>query len=240
MKKKIAILFTAATITATSAFATGVMADPGMGGQPPQMGSEQQAPQGGGEQGQMPEMNGQAPQGGEQGQMPGMNGRGPQMGGKGRRGEGGPGQVSFEDLLKDGTVSQETYDSIIKYMKENAPEKPEDNQNAQNAEDSQNTQNTEDTQSAGQPELKEGKDMPDLLSDLLKNNVITQEEYDKIKAAEEKNAPAKPAGDQNQNAASENASGNTTNNTTDNTTESTTAYSASKSTSAASAETSAS
>ena len=32
MKKKIAILFTAATTTATAAFATGVMADPGMGG----------------------------------------------------------------------------------------------------------------------------------------------------------------------------------------------------------------
>ena len=134
--------------------------------------------------------------------MPGMNGRGPQMGGKGRRGEGGPGQVSFEDLLKDGTVSQETYDSIIKYLKENAPEKPEDNQNAQNAEDSQNTQNTDNTQSAGQPELKEGEDMPDLLSDLLKNNVITQEEYDKIKAAEEAREAQKPADPKNNTSSS--------------------------------------
>ena len=202
MKKKLAILFTAATITATAAFATGVMADPGMGGQPPQMGSEQQAPQGGGEQGQMPEMNGQAPQGGEQGQMPGMNGRGPQMGGKGRRGEGGPGQVSFEDLLKDGTVSQETYDSIIKYMKENAPEKPEDNKNGQKPEDNQNGETADADQNGEKQGLKEGEDMPDLLSDLLKDNVITQEEYDKIKAAEEAREAQKPADPKNNTSSS--------------------------------------
>ena len=61
-------------------------------------------------------MNGEAPQMGENGQPPQMNGKGP---------EDGFGFIEFKNCVEDGTISQETYDAITKYMEENKPELPE-------------------------------------------------------------------------------------------------------------------
>ena len=96
-----------------------------------------------GMQGMMPQ--GEAPQ--RQMQPGGQMQQGPQgrqqKGGKGRTGRG-RGSISFDQLVKDGTISQETCDAIKAYMEEKN----------------------------------------DLLKELLANNIITQEEYDAITAAQ--------------------------------------------------------
>ena len=117
--------------------------------------------------------------------------------GKGHQG----GQGSFENLLKDGTITQETYDAIRNYMQENKPEaktpetqndaaeqKNEAVQNVAEAQESDPAQdNTTNTADGGLRKEKPSgmlDERKDLLDDLLKNNVITQEEYDAITAAQ--------------------------------------------------------
>ena len=84
-------------------------------GQAPEMNSE--APQGEAPadkgNSQAPETNSQAPQMGENGQPPRMKGKGP---------KDGFGFIEFKDYVEDGTISQDTYDAITKYMEENKPD----------------------------------------------------------------------------------------------------------------------
>ena len=181
-------------------------------------GSEQQTPPSV-PQGEAPSVNGseqQTPPSLPQGGTPSMNGKqtpqqNPQMGGKpgmnmnqrpGRMGKGHQGgQGSFENLLKDGTITQETYDAIRNYMQENKPEAktPEtqndaaeqNNEAVQNGAEAQESDpaqdNTTNTADGGLRKEKPSgmlDERKDLLDDLLKNNVITQEEYDAITAAQ--------------------------------------------------------
>ena len=176
---------------------------PQMNGQAPQGEAPQmngQAPQGEApaDNGQQtPEMNGQqAPQGeapaDNSQQAPQMNGqqkcqngrpdgRGNGHHGKEDRGPQG-GFVPFEDYVKDGTISQETYDAITKYMDENKPELP-------NSESSENASEDKKTAKNEKPEMND-EDRPDLLKDLLSAGVITQEEYDALVAKREAFRPS--------------------------------------------------
>ena len=78
-----------------------------------------------------------------------------------------PSRVDTRKLLEDGVIDEDTYNAIEEYLKENAPEKPEDEA---------------DDDSADQPELPEiggGLDEAQLKS-LLDAGVITQEQYDTL------------------------------------------------------------
>ena len=146
MKKRIAMIMAAAMITgvsATTAFAEGSSLDGA-----PQMGGPQIP--GGNENGQAPSDNGQQA----------TQGEGP---------KDGFGFMPLEEYVKDGTISQETYDAITKYMDENKPELPDD------------------AAEGSMPKMKEGEG-PDLLNDLLSAGVITQEEYDALVAKREASA----------------------------------------------------
>ncbi len=157
----------------------------------------QQAPQGEAPadsgNGQAPEMNGQAPQMNENGQRPPMDGKAP---------EAGFGFIEFKTYVEDGTISQETYDAITKYMEENKPELPKGVANGERLELPEGAKNgekpelPEGAKEGEKPELKEGEG-PDLLKDLLEAGVITQEEYDTLAAAREANKPTVTAANQN-------------------------------------------
>ena len=165
-------------------------------GQLPQMDGQQppqgEAPADNGNS-HVPEMNGQAPQMGENGQPPQMNGKGP---------EDGFGFIEFKNFVEDGTISQDTYDAITKFMEENKPDLPEGMEEGERPELSEGVKNgekpelPEGAKEDERPEMKEGEG-PDLLKDLLEAGVITQEEYDTLAAAREANKPAAPAANQN-------------------------------------------
>lgn len=170
MKKRIAMIMAAAMITgvsATTAFAEGSSLDGA-----PQMGGPQIP--GGNENGQAPSDNGQqAPQG-----------EGP---------KDGFGFMPLEEYVKDGTISQETYDAITKYMDENKPELPEGAEEGERpelpdgAEEGERPELPDDAAEDSMPKMKEGEG-PDLLNDLLSAGVITQEEYDALVAKREASA----------------------------------------------------
>jgi len=216
MKKRYAVMMTAAMLTGimtATALAEGSGMDDGMqmsgpqmpemngeapqmneNGQPPQM-DGQQAPQG---EAPAASENGEAPQMPENGQLPqmGENGQAPQMNGKGS--EDNFGFISFENYVTDGTISQETYEAITKFMEENKPELPEVMTEEERPELPKGAAEGERPEllNGEIPEMKEGEG-PDLLKDLLDNRIITQEEYDALAAAREANGPAAPAADQN-------------------------------------------
>ncbi len=113
----------------------------GQNGQNGQAPDFSQAPNGQNSQnGQAPDFS-QAPndQNGQNGQAPdfsqapnGQNGQAPDFSqapnGQAPDGQNGPmGGLSFDSLLKDGIIDQDTYDAIVAYMKENAPAAPETN-----------------------------------------------------------------------------------------------------------------
>ena len=244
MKKRIAMVLTAsmlAVVPASSALAEN--GTPGMMNemQAPQGGEMQapEAPQGGEMQAPEAGGNGQnAPQprfAGEQNKnVPGFSrGNGQRMGKRGGQdirsgdfrnpdGQAGPkGTLLFDELLKDGTLSQETYDSIMDYMEKNAPQKPElgtkdGTQTSQAGEDeksgeaaekeageateanpeensetnpqadtTENSEETPETDAAESSDNAEGKLKSDLLTDLLNDGIITQEEYEALSKAEE-------------------------------------------------------
>ena len=205
MKKRFATLLTASMLTAAMAATT--LADPGTE-QLPQMSETQQMPQApsGEDIQQMPQApsengNAQAPQdGGSFGRQGNerFDGRGH---GHGQINHSfAPDHVSFDDLLSDGTISQETYDAIKEYMTEHAPEKPDKKQDGEKTQDETgSTEKPEDgTENAEKPEngtenAVKPEDAPDLLKDLLENSVITQEEYDAISAAREAKEAERPS-----------------------------------------------
>ena len=175
-------------------------------GQAPEMNGQQfgEAPSDNGF-GQAPETNGQqsgeAPSDSGFGQAPEMNGQqsgeAPSDDGNGqmdRMHDRGPGDhfgfISFEDCMEDGTISQETYDAITKFMEENKPELPEGMTEGERPELPEGAEEGERPAppEGGSFERKEGEG-PDLLKDLLENGVITQEEYDALAAAREADRP---------------------------------------------------
>jgi hypothetical protein len=100
--------------------------------------------------------------------------------------------IDFEACVKDGTISQETYDAIKKYMDENKPERPaaegeEDSKlemkDGEKPEDGEKQEKGEKAEAGEKPELPEDSEKPekpDLLKDLLDAEVITQDEYDAL------------------------------------------------------------
>ena len=210
MKKRMRILLTASMLTAaaaTTAFAEGPDASeetngapqmeaqqvPGNGQQMPQDNSGWQAPQMNDQQApndQPPQMNDQQAPNDQPPQMNGQhapNGQPPQM--NNEKPEGGFGRISFEDCVKDGTISQETCDAIKKYMDEHKPELQEE------AKEGEKPELSEETASEEKPEMKE-EERPDLLKDLLNDGIITQEEYEALsKAQTEKAEVADKAGE---------------------------------------------
>ena len=124
----------------------------------------------------MPEFNGERPD-----DLPQMNGERPMDM------KGGPdnGQ-QFDMLVQDGTISQDTYDAIMEFMNENAPQKPDFDEKRPEM----NGEKPDDT-----PEINGEKpdDVPDLLKDLLNAGIITQEEYETISASGFDMGPKGPA-----------------------------------------------
>ena len=169
-----------------------------------------QAPQGEAPQnGQQPPMMGQQPPQAPQGEAPANNGQqssqgvAPQMeqkrqrrskmdhgqtpqGDKGRASqnqEHGRPFIDFEACVKDGTISQETYDAIKKYMDENKPERPTaggEEDSKPEMKDGEKPELPEEGEKPELPEAGEKPEKPDLLKDLLDAEVITQDEYDAL------------------------------------------------------------
>ena len=165
---------------------------PGQGGRNGQMPGNGQQPQMPGQndrngqndqQSQLPEQNTQNGQNDQNSQnnqqtLPGKNGRGSKHGG--RNGQmPGNGQQLFDQLLKDGVITQETYDAIAAYLQKNAPQQ-------QDAAAAPAEGNEPPSAPEGQQEAPEQK----LLKDMLDKGIITQEQYDEYLA---KLTPAAPA-----------------------------------------------
>lgn len=92
-----------------------------------------------------------------------------------------PSRVDTRKLLEDGVIDEDTYNAIEEYPKENAPEKPEGEQD-DTQQLPEKPEDEADDDSADQPELPEiggGLDEAPLKS-LLDASVITQEQYDTL------------------------------------------------------------
>lgn len=92
-----------------------------------------------------------------------------------------PSRVDTRKLLEDGVINEDTYNAIEEYLKENAPEKPEGEQD-DTQQLPEKPEDEADDDSADQPELPEiggGLDEAQLKS-LLDAGVITQEQYDTL------------------------------------------------------------
>jgi hypothetical protein len=165
---------------------------------------------------QLPDQNSQNDQGtqdsqdSQQSQIPGKGGRnmkhGNNAGAAGiRLGKLGK-YLDFDQMLKDGVITQEVYDAIMNYMKEHAPQQADTAASADSAVPAEGTQppalpdGAAPAEGAQPPALPEGAAPADgaqgepeameeqLLKELLEGGVITQEQYDlllsKISAAE--------------------------------------------------------
>ncbi len=92
-----------------------------------------------------------------------------------------PSRVDTRKLLEDGVIDEDTYNAIEEYLKENASEKPEGEQD-DTQQPPEKPEDEADDDSADQPELPEiggGLDEVQLKS-LLDAGVITQEQYDTL------------------------------------------------------------
>ena len=106
-----------------------------------------------------------------------------------------PSRIDTKKLLEDGVIDEDTYNAIEAYLKENAPEKPEGEQeNTQQPpekpegeqddtqklpEKPEGEQSDGDTEKPELPEIGDGLDEVQLKS-LLDAGVITQEQYDTL------------------------------------------------------------
>lgn len=113
--------------------------------------------------------------------------KGGKFGGFGHRGGM---RVSFEQLLKDGVITQETYDAIIAYIQKNAPAAPAASTDgtapAAPADGTAPAAPADGTAPAAPADGTAPEAAPSenpVLSDLLKDGVITQEQYDAIVSA---------------------------------------------------------
>lgn len=92
-----------------------------------------------------------------------------------------PSRVDPRKLLEDGVIDEDTYNAIEECPKENAPEKPEGEQD-DTQQPPEKPEDEADDDSVDQPELPEiggGLDEAQLKS-LLDAGVITQEQYDTL------------------------------------------------------------
>ena len=173
----------------------------GMGGNRPQMqqGQMKDDKKGGMPQGQAPDMNGQS---NGQNQAPNMNGQSNAQNGQQKPDNQNapkdmPTRLDTKKLLEDGVIDEDTYNAIEAYLKENAPEKPEGEQDDTQQPPEKPEGEQDDTQqppekpdgdadddSTDQPELPEiGGGLDEVqLKNLLDAGVITQEQYDAIVA----------------------------------------------------------
>ena len=90
-------------------------------------------------------------------------------------------QEAGDQNVEDGVIDEDTYNAIEEYLKENAPEKPEGEQD-DTQQPPEKPEDEADDDSADQPELPEiggGLDEAQLKS-LLDAGVITQEQYDTL------------------------------------------------------------
>ena len=174
-------------------------------GQPPQMPSgNQNGNQQNGQPPQMPGTNGQNQQGqppqmpsgnqngnqqnGQPPQMPGMNGQNQQ--GQPPELPGGevPVMINFDAMVTKGVISQDTCDKIKTYMEEHKPADMPDSQPPTNAPETAEEKPAENQTPPEKPDGEKPADAPEmgggLLADLLKDEIITQAEYNALIAAQ--------------------------------------------------------
>lgn len=92
-----------------------------------------------------------------------------------------PSRIDAKKLLEDGVIDEDTYNAIEAYLKENASEKPEGEQDDTQKlpEKPEGEQSDGDTEKPELPEIGDGLDEVQLKS-LLDAGVITQEQYDTL------------------------------------------------------------
>ena len=159
-------------------------------GQAPQMPDNSQAPQmpADGQQTQTPGQDDQnipdngATQDSQEAQGSAPSGKTVKNGRGGKRGNrnGGKGseadvnfrkRLDFDQMLKDGVITQEIYDTIMNYMKDRTPQQQDDTASAESTEPPALPEDSE-TEPAGMEE--------ELLKELLDGGMITQEQYDQL------------------------------------------------------------
>ena len=91
--------------------------------------------------------------------------------------------VSFEDMLKNGVIDQDTYDAIQKYMQENKPEDQAPQAKDDQGNPSRGQEGQEMAPPEGAPEMNADAGEDPMLKVLLEQGVITREQYDAIAAA---------------------------------------------------------
>ena len=107
-----------------------------------------------------------------------------------RQARPGKGMVTFETLLKNGVITQETYDNIMKYFQQNQPQQTASGDAAKDssmpAADGQPSMEEKPADAPALPDGAEEKpaESGDLLKDLLASGAITQEAYDALVAAQ--------------------------------------------------------
>ena len=133
--------------------------------------------------------NGQAPSNEKPADVPELPGNGQPGSAPGMPGNGNQVMIDFDELVTSGVISQETCDKIMSYMEANRPTDPAD-MTSQSEESGKpqdppatNGQAPSDASSVNvQP--PEAPQINGLLKDLLDAEVITQEEYDAMAAAQ--------------------------------------------------------
>ena len=80
-------------------------------------------------------------------------------------------RLDFDQMLKDGVITQEIYDTIMNYMKDRTPQQQDDTASAESTEPPALPEDSE-TEPAGMEE--------ELLKELLDGGMITQEQYDQL------------------------------------------------------------
>ena len=80
-------------------------------------------------------------------------------------------RLDFDQMLKDGVITQEVYDTIMSYMKNRTPQQPDDSADAENAEPPALPDNAGEEPSGMEEEL---------LKELLDGGMISQEQYDQL------------------------------------------------------------
>ncbi len=146
-------------------------------GQPPQMpGTNIQN-----QQGQPPQM----PSGNQNGNQ--QNGQPPQGQPPQLPGSEAPVMIDFDAMVTKGVISQDTCDKIKAYMEEHKPADMPDSQPQANVPEMTEEKPAEDQTPSEKPDGDKPADAPGmgggLLADLLKDEIITQAEYDALIAA---------------------------------------------------------
>ena len=146
-------------------------------------------------QNQAPDMNGQQPKNGAQNNPQKPNGQNQKPDDQNAP-KDEPSRVDTKKLLEDGVIDEDTYNAIEDYLKQNAPEKPEDSEQEDGQQPPEKPENEQDN-TQQPPEKPEGEqadddtekpELPEIgggldevqLKSLLDAGVITQEQYDAL------------------------------------------------------------